>query len=411
MKGVIMKSKSSARLNRQTILLLAVNGLIVLSGALSGTFLNVYLWKSKQDYAMIGWFTVAQQLAVGLTFWLAGKWVKEYNKMNALRLGIGLTGLFYLLVLWVGEKAIYYIWPLGILLGIAIGLFWIAFNVVYFEVTDPENRDLFNGWVGLLGSITGIVGPWFSGLLISMLKGDRGYRIIFTTSLIIYALGVVLSFFLKKRKKGGTYAWLEPVKQLKDKGSPWRLMAPGLAAQGIREGVFAFLINLLVFVATKQESKLGQFSLITSAVSLATYWLAGKWFKPAYRSAGMLVGALLLWVVMVPLIWKVNYFTLLLLGIGTAIFMPLYILPMVSSGFDLMGTSDENVEKRVELVVLRELSLMVGRLLGTIIFIIVLSFSKDQSTITVLMLVLGASPILSWICVRRLLKPGKSART
>lgn len=63
-----MKSKSSARLNRQTILLLAVNGLIVLSGALSGTFLNVYLWKSKQDYAMIGWFTVAQQLAVGLTF-------------------------------------------------------------------------------------------------------------------------------------------------------------------------------------------------------------------------------------------------------------------------------------------------------------------------------------------------------
>lgn len=88
--------KTTAHLNRQSLLLLAVNGLIVLAGALSGTFLNVYLWKSKQDYAMIGWFTVAQQVAVGLTFWLGGKWVKEYNKMNALRAGIVLSGLFYL---------------------------------------------------------------------------------------------------------------------------------------------------------------------------------------------------------------------------------------------------------------------------------------------------------------------------
>ncbi|MWV44176.1 MFS transporter [Paenibacillus sp. HJL G12] len=401
--------KTTAKLDRQSRLLLAVNGLIVLAGALSGTFLNVYLWKSKQDYVMIGWFTVAQQVAVGLTFWLTGKWVKEYNKMNALRAGIVLSGVFYLLVLWIGSDVIRWIWPLGLLLGISIGLFWLAFNVVYFEVTDRENRDLFNGWVGLLGSITGIVGPWFSGLLISWLKGDKGYRIIFTISLGIYALGVVLSFFLKKRENGSGYHWAEPVTQLRTKGSPWRLMAPGLAAQGIREGVFAFLVGLLVFVATKQEARLGQFSLITSAISLLTYWLAGKWYKPKFRSPGMLVGALLLWIVIVPLLWKTSYGTLLILGIGSAVFMPLYILPMISSGFDLMGTSNETVEKRVELVVLRELSLMVGRLVGTFIFIVVLMLSKTSLTITVLMLILGASPIASWVFVRKLLHGGKSA--
>ncbi|HWO54897.1 MFS transporter [Paenibacillus sp. FSL M7-1455] len=403
--------KTTAHLNRQSLLLLAVNGLIVLAGALSGTFLNVYLWKSKQDYAMIGWFTVAQQVAVGLTFWLGGKWVKEYNKMNALRAGIVLSGLFYLFVLWAGPHAVRWIWPLGLLLGIAMGLFWLSFNVVYFEVTDRANRDLFNGWVGLLGSVTGIVGPWFSGLLITWLKGDRGYRVVFTISLAIYGLCVVLSFFLKKRKNGSGYHWMEPIAQLRSKGNPWRLMAPGLIAQGVREGVFAFLIGLLVFVATKQESKLGQFTLITSAISLLTYWLAGKWFKPKFRSAGMLVGALLLWIVIVPLLWKTGYGTLLVFGIGTSVFMPLYILPMISSGFDLMGTSDETVEKRVELVVLRELSLMAGRLLGTFIFIAVLMVSKTPLTITVLMLVLGASPIASWIFVRKLLKAEKSAVT
>ncbi|RUT35733.1 MFS transporter [Paenibacillus zeisoli] len=392
-------------LNKQSILLLSVNGLFVLAGALSGTFLNVYLWKSRQDYSMIGWFTISQQLALGLTFWVAGKWVKEHNKMNALRMGIAVTGLFYLLVLWAGKDAVNYIWPLGIVLGTALGLFWLAFNVVYFEVTDAENRDLFNGWVGLLGSVTGIIGPLLSGWIISRLKDDQGYRIIFTISLVIYAVGVVLSFFLKKRKVQGRYEWLEPIRRLRILHDPWRYAVPGLIAQGLREGVFSFLINLLVYVATTQESKLGQFSFITSSVGLGSFWLAGKWFKPRFRYIGMLVGSVLLVVVILPLLWKVSYSTLLIWGIGTSLFMPLYILPMVSAGFDLMGSSEESVEKRVELVVLRELSLMAGRIAGTLIFIWILSLSTNPSTLTWVLLALGTAPLLGWLSMRKLLRP------
>lgn len=390
-------------LGRQSILLLGVNGLFVLAGALSGTFLNVYLWKSRPDYAMLGWFTVSQQLAIGLTFWIAGKWVKEHNKMSALRVGTALSGLFYMTVLWVGSNAVDWIWPLGILLGCALGLFWIAFNVVYFEITDRDNRDLFNGWVGLLGSMTGIIGPWFSGLVISRMTDNTGYRLIFTVSLVIYVIAVVFSFFLKKRKVSGTYRWSEPWLQLSKPHSPWRPLALGLFAQGVREGVFAFLIALLVYVATAQEYKLGQFSLITSAVALVSYWAAGKWFKPQYRAKGMLIGAVLLLVVLMPLLWKVTYGTLLIMGIGSALAMPLYILPMISAGFDMMGTSGENVEKRVELVVLRELSLMIGRLFGLGVFILTVMNEPSLRTLTWLIIVLGAFPLIGWIFMRKML--------
>ncbi|MDQ0191940.1 MFS transporter [Paenibacillus wynnii] len=396
-----------ASLKGQALLLLAVNGLFVLASALSGTFLNVYLWKSRQDYFMIGWFTLAQQLALGLSFWLAGKWVKEHNKMNALRLGIAVSGLFYMLVLWLGGKAVYYIWPLGCLLGIAIGLFWLAFNIVYFEITDAGNRDYFNGWIGLLGSLTGIIGPWLSGWLISYLHGERGYRIVFIISLCIYACAVVLSFFLKKRKTEGVYRWLEPLKQLQNKQSHWRPATLSLVFQGLREGVFSFLIGLLVYIAAKEESKLGQYMLITSAVSLVSYWAAGKWFKPKFRSAGMLVGSIMLVVVIAPLLWKVTFGTLLIMGIGTSLFIPLYMLPMVSTSFDLMGESKESVGKRVELVVLRELSLMVGRVAGTLIFIAVLSASGSPRTITLLLLGLGVAPVGSWLFLRRVLSHDK----
>lgn len=390
-------------LGRQSILLLGVNGLFALAGALSGTFLNVFLWKSRPDYAMLGWFTISQQLAIGITFWLAGKWVKEHNKMSALRLGTALSGMFYMLVLWTGKSAVDWIWPLGLLLGCALGLFWIAFNVVYFEVTDRENRDLFNGWVGLLGSMTGIVGPWFSGLIISRMADNTGYRLIFTVSLVIYIIAVIFSFFLKKRKVSGTYCWLESIRQLSTPKSPWRPLSMGLFAQGVREGVFAFLIALLVYLATSQEYKLGQFSLITSAVALASYWAAGKWFKPHYRSKGMFTGSVLLLLVLLPLLWKVTYGTLLFMGIGSAIAMPLYILPMISAGFDMMGTSGENVEKRVELVVLRELSLMCGRLFGLTVFMITVLNSPSTKVLIWLIIILGAFPLIGWMFMRKLL--------
>lgn len=393
-------------LKGQAVLLLAVNGLFVLASALSGTFLNIYLWKCRQDYLMIGWFTLAQQLAVGLSFWVAGKWVKEHNKMNALRLGIAVSGLFYMAVLWLEGDAIYYIWPLGGILGIATGLFWLAFNIVYFEITDAANRDLYNGWMGLLGSVTGIAGPLLSGWIISSRNGGHGYRVVFMLSLGVYACSVVLSFFLDKRKSEGVYRWSEPWKQLRQSRSRWRREAAGLIFQGLREGVFSFLLGLLVYIAAREESKLAQYIWITSAVSLFSYWGAGRWFKPKYRSAGMLAGSIMLIAVISPLLWRVNYGTLLIMGIGTSLFIPLYMLPMVSTSFDLMGESEESVGKRVELVVLRELSLMTGRIAGILIFIAVLSVNGSPRAITLLLLGLGAAPLGSWLCLRRLLYRG-----
>lgn len=395
--------------DRQAVLLLAVNGLFVLASALSGTFLNIYLWKSKQDYIMIAWFTIAQQIALGLTFWIAGKWVKEGNKMNALRLGIAVSGVFYLLILSAGQNAVQYIWPLGLLLGMSLGLFWLAFNVVYFEVTDAKNRDWFNGWVGLLGSMTGILGPWLSGWLITLLKGEQGYQLIFSMSMAIYGCTVLISFFLKKREVSGKYDWTEGIKRLKEADGTWRSAMGGLVMQGVREGVFSFLIVLLVYTATNQEARLGQFMLITSAVSLVSYWAAGKWFKSAYRSFGMLAGAIIMLLVILPLLWKVNYMTLLILGVGTSLFIPLYMLPAVSISFDLMGTNQNNAEKRVELVVVREISLMVGRMAGLLIFIGVLSFRQDPLVVTLLLLVLGTSPIGTWLFMRKIIKGRQTA--
>ncbi|MDF2960098.1 MAG: transporter [Paenibacillus sp.] len=400
-EGRHSSAKKKEPLSAQSRLLLTVHGLCAVANALSGTFVNVYLWKARQDFLVLGWFTLVNHVTMALTFWLAGKWVKEHNKMNCLRAGVTVSAVFYMLVLWFGERAVDYYLLLGVIQGMSAGFFWLAFNIVYFEVTDPGNRDRFNGWAGLLGSGAGMVAPWISGYLIVHMKQTNGYRLIFTISLIVFVLGVVVSFFLKKRKSEGDYEWLLAARCLRQKGTAWRTVSAALVAQGVREGVFGFMIALLVYVHTGNEMQLGNFSLVTSAVALISFMLVGRLLKRKHRKAAMLLGAVMIVLVVVPFFWKVSFTTLLLFGIGVGLFFPLYSIPMTSSVFDLIGGNADSVRHREEYIVLRELALNVGRILGSALFILVVSMTKSPLAMNLLLLGIGSSPLIAWFFMRK----------
>ncbi|MDK8183074.1 MFS transporter [Paenibacillus sp. UMB4589-SE434] len=395
-----------AKWDTQSRLLLIVYGLFACANACSGTFVNVFLWKLKPDYALIGWFALVQQLSLGAIFMFGGKWVKEYNKMNCLRLGIILAGVFYAVVLLLGKQAVHWIWLLGLLLGAAMGAFWLAFNVVYFEVTDADNRDRFNGWVGLIGSASTMVAPWLAGLLIASF-GETGYTFMFTASLVIFTCGVVLSFWLKKRPLGQAYVWSIPLKLWQNRSSPWHTTCRALAAQGLRDGAYSFLISLLVFVATTNELKLGTYTLISSIAALLSYYAVGRWLKWNYRANGMIVGAVAMALAIIPLFVRVDYHSLLAFGIGMALTSPLFIIPMTSVTFDLMGQSEQAVNNRVELTVLREFGLLAGRMVSIVAFIIIMSWSTSIQTIVVFLAIIGCMPVISALMMRKLVRQQK----
>jgi YQGE family putative transporter len=397
------QTKDRGHLDGQTRLLLVVNVLFAGANALSGAFLNVYLWKAKPDLATIGWFALSHQIVMATVFIVAGKWVKEHNKMHALRLGVMLAAAFYFLVLYLGTKSADVVVWLGGVQGVSSALFWLAFNVVYFEVTERGNRDVFNGWSGLLGSGAGMVAPWLSGILITRMEDLSGYRLIFSISLGLFVSGAITSFFLKRRPVQPHYTWLYGIHKLREHGNPWRRVFPALVAQGVREGVFTFLIGLMVFIATRKEMQLGNYAFITSAVSLAAFFIAGKLLKPEHRSLSMAFGAAAMTIVIVPFFWQVNYTTLLLFGIVVAFVYPLYSIPITSAVFDLIGTNQESASHRVEYVVLRETALNSGRIMGTIAFLVVVSLSSAPSAMVTLMLVIGSAPVFAWVFMRKFL--------
>jgi YQGE family putative transporter len=86
------------------------------------------------------------------------------------------------------------------------------------------------------------------------------------------------------------------------------------------------------------------------------------------------------------------------------LFFPLYFIPVTSIVFDLIGANEESATHRVEYVALRETALNVGRLLGTIAFIITVSVTMKSSVIVTLLLVLGSAPLLTWVMMRKFLE-------
>lgn len=404
MRNASSPARSHGRLDRQNRALLAVNGLFLTAGALSGTFLGVYIWKSSHNFSLLGWFTLLNNVCMAATFWLGGRAVKNGRTKRVMAIGIVGAAVFYALVLLLGTRSIAYIWLLGIVQGTANGLFWLAYNVLYFEVTDADNRDRFNGLAGVIGAAAGMAAPWFSGMLLSRMAADSGYRIIFLLSLAIFAIGALAALLLRDRPPEGAYDWRFPRRVLSLPGGAWRPVLAALTFQGVRESVFGLMVGLLVYIQSGSELKLGDYTLITSAVSFVCFYAVGRWLKPVWRIRGMLAGAFVMTLVILLLFFGVGYGTMLTFGIATSLAYPLYVIPMTSAVFDLIGKDQDSARQRVEYVVVRELALNAGRFVGMVAFLTTVHFSRAPMVLNVLMLVVGSAPIFSWLLMRGTLR-------
>lgn len=388
-------------LDRQAKLLLLISLLFALSTALSNTFVNVYLWRIKSDYTMIGLFNLFNYLAMAVTFVFAGRLAKNIDRVIAIRLGVFVHAIFYLTVLLLGKLSAKYIIALGIILGIGAGFFWLAFNVLLFEITNRDNRDIFNGINGLLTSAGGIIAPVFSGWLITYMDDLVGYRIIFGVSFIIFGIAVVISFLLQRRLTREAFRLGSILRKCLQPDTHWFWVNLAMIAHGLREGVFLFLIGLLVFVTTDNELIVGSFATISSAVSLVGFLVVGKFLRKERRHVFLCTGAVLVGLVVLPFIVKPTTITLFILGIGAALFYPMYMVPMTSKTFDVIGESEETARRRVEYVVARELALNVGRVLSACIFLVVVAQTAALNDIKWILLPIGFAQLLAWLFLRR----------
>ncbi|MBU8905714.1 MFS transporter [Desertibacillus haloalkaliphilus] len=401
MKNVFKKMIGDVEVNRDLILLLLIGGLYALSIALSNTFVNVYLWKQSGEFMDIALYNLASVVLQPITFILAGRWAKKIDRVIVLRLGVSFLSVFYFTVLFLGDKANEWLLVLGGLLGIGFGFYWLAFNVLTFEITEPETRDFFNGFLGLLTSFAGMIGPILAGTLITQMEKFTGYKVIFAISLTMFVGAVILSFFLKRRPATGSFCFRRILAERKNNEN-WKRILHAHFFQGLREGTFVFVIVVWVYIATQSELAIGTYGLVASAVSFVSYFAATRLIKPHYRKKAILFGGIGLYVAIFLIVFDLTFTRLILYAIVISISYPILLVPYISLTYDVIGKGWKAAEMRVEYIVVRELFLNFGRITSILAFLATITFFQEETGIPILLLILGAGHLVIYFFVRGL---------
>ncbi|EZH67783.1 hypothetical protein DH09_07600 [Bacillaceae bacterium JMAK1] len=385
--------------NKDFKLLLLTGGLYALSTALSNTFVNVYLWKQSEDILAIALYNLASVLFQPLAFFLAGRLTKRLDRTTVLRIGVGILAVFYLVVLLAGTNASQMLIILGAILGLGFGVYWLAFNVLTFEITEPETRDVFNGFLGLFSSFAGMIGPFSAGIIIHYFPGFVGYQTIFAISLLLFAIAVVLSFYFKRRNSSGIFR-ISSVWQRRHEDDDWRRILFAHFFQGLREGVFVFIIVIWIYTTTGSEMALGTYGLITSAISFFAYFLVGRYLKAKYRKSGILIGALLLYLSLFIIIGDQTFTRLLIYGMIISFAYPLVFVPYVSMTYDIIGKAYKAASMRVEYLVMREWFLNAGRAFSIVGFMVAVHYMGEERGIMFTLLLFGAGHLFLYMAIR-----------
>ncbi|WP_067924638.1 MFS transporter [Alicyclobacillus shizuokensis] len=379
--------------------LLAISAVFALSVGLSNTFVNVYLWKVDHSYLPIGWYNFTMYTCIPLMFvaagWLSGRW----NAAWTLRVGIALHAGFYLLTLVGGTALAAHPRPMGALMGCAAGFYWLSFNYLSLRMTKAGGRDRFYGSNGALGAVAGMVAPLTAGFIIShedRFGGLSGYHVIFSASLSLFLLAIL--FTIKIRVDGGGQLQVRRIAGgLEHRW--WRNVLAGCFVYGWREGVFLFLIGLLMYISTGSEMKLGEFLLLQGGLSFVSFSLVSRWLKPERRPWVMGIGACGMAGAALFFLLPLSARLVVWYGCLVAMALPMFLVPLQGTVFDAIGRLDQTGEDDVEHIIAREVVENAGRVAGIGAFLVIVAKHPTLGAISKFAVALGFVQLMTWALV------------
>ncbi|MFP7253307.1 MFS transporter [Terribacillus goriensis] len=380
--------------------LLIIGALYSLGIFLSNTFVNIYLWKQTNDLINIAVYNLAIYVAQTILFTLSGSWAKRIDRVIILRIGVFFLSVFFLLVLFTGEKAASYNLLLGAVLGIGYGMYWLAYSVLTFEVTEPETRDFFNGVSGLLQSLTGMIGPFVAGYIITRMNNSHGYTLIFAVSFFLFLLAVICTAGIKRRGAEGKFGLMQAWKEVRHDAA-WRNTVLAHVFQGVREGIYTFIISVWVFIVTNSELSLGTFNLVYSAFSFIFYYIATRYIKSRQRKTAIFLSGVALSLSVVLLLVELNFTTLLIYAAIIGVFYPILYVPYLSLSYDVIGKARDAAKLRVEYIVLSDAATNIGRIVSVVLLLIGVGIWAEAS-IPYLMFILGTGPFFIYFFTRHI---------
>jgi MFS transporter, YQGE family, putative transporter len=362
-------------LSRSQKLLLGIHACYGLATTMSGLFLNLYLWRLSNDLTVNASFILVTFFFGTISFIVGALLSKKSDRIFSFQIGIGLTSLFYLLVILLQEKTAAYPMLIGILNGTATGFYWLGYLVLIYDLVDNQSRSQFMGKQMAVFGIVNTFGPAFAGFIIT--KFDFiGYNLVFTLSLLLFFTGLILSFWLPKDSSPKKPLYLRLLWRFNRRQPSLKTMWFGWLVWGICEGILAFFPTVILFMSVKNEFLVGISSILFGSVAVLSSLWHSRYNHKEKEPYTLLMVWLMYFLACVPMILNMNIWTVFIFLIVNEISKSL----LGVTYFSFMFRTIKDLPKqglRTESMVMREIMLNIGRILSIITFILLYLFVRD----------------------------------
>ena len=290
------------------------------------TFLVSKLLKlTPGEYGGISIFNFIYYVMMGITVFAMGPILRKVNK--SLFLGIGsllLAGMFVTVYL-LGDGIINWIWLLGVLSGVATGVFYAGFNNLITDVISSKHQTIYFSVKNILVFLTKTLFPLVLGSVIDL--GSFPLMCVIIT--VICVLIFVFSFLIKTKKNNTkTFNIINYLKILTSKNEdikPLKTLYISAIFRGLSFDIIATTLTVLIFLNSGgSDFKIGLIQTIFTATQLISTLIFMKTYHKR-RSAWFIFGGLSLIVATSIPVFFMHDMVTLLVFYGAYMFFRIFI--------------------------------------------------------------------------------------
>ncbi len=378
--------------------------LVQFASSLAGIFVNLFIWNQTQNFQALVIYNFYFFLSLLIIYILSGYWLKNYSARTLIKLGNLVWIVFLVLLIFLKQRSIEFLVPLGIINGISGGLFWSGFNLHQYLTTHQQDRDYFFGIQEFWSNLARITGPILGGLIITFgnyinpTQSLFGYYLLFGITTIIVAIATKYTWGFP-RFSGVDFKLLQ-LKQILHHNPPLKSILFQQALLGLRDVSLGTLVSIITFLILKQELNVGIYNSVIGLFTAIGAFAAGKLLNSYTRIKLSFLGALSLSLSTLILTLSPNLIGLTsfsLLGIPGLFFW----ITLGTLFYTVADLDHKPWRLKYAYLVNRDIVLGVARILSYVILWWLFTSFSQAVVIQWWLIFISFLPLLIWVSVRR----------
>jgi MFS transporter, YQGE family, putative transporter len=390
-----MQNTLIANEKNKAIRLLATHGLMLISRVSTKIFLSAYILKVTGNIGDVAGYYATYYTVAALVFLFAGRYCSKGGVLLLYRIGFAANLVFFLSLLVIGSHIGNFVFPLGVLYGIANGLYWLPYNILKYEHNARGARKSYFSNERALEEVINVVVPFVAGY--SILESGS-YFLLFGTMAFLFLLAYALSASLgwDRENKNTDYHPLHYVRLVWKKTEVMQVYKASFLSGFSFFGALDVIVPLLLFLTLGNEFNLGIAASILPCVRIATALGVGYLLKKPqnYRSVVWLGALLLVVAISFLLVGGENKGSVIAYATLFAIGSPVLSIMQMTYSFNIIDEDSSLAEFRTEHLVIREICINAGRVLSFLPLIALSSTLIEATWVKIVLAILALSSLL-----------------